>query len=125
MDEAERFDRLALLDKGRILAIGTPGDLQQGLEGEILAVRIDRPREARAAALRCPAVRGAAVFGDRLHITVGAVASDAAAVVEHLRGAGFLVIGYEAIERSMEDVFIERIEREGHAGVAGAPGARA
>jgi ABC-2 type transport system ATP-binding protein len=112
MDEAERFDRLALLDKGRILAMGTPGELQQGLAGEIVAVRLERAREARATVLRHPAVRSAAVFGDRLHVTVGSAATDAAAVVEHLRAAGFPAIAQEAIERSMEDVFIERIERE-------------
>jgi ABC-2 type transport system ATP-binding protein len=111
MDEAERFDRLALLNRGKILSIGAPADLQKDLPGEILAIRLEHAREARATALQHPAVLGAAVFGDRLHVTVASAARDGAAIAEHLRAAGFAVIGAETIEPSMEDVFIERIER--------------
>lgn len=111
MDEAERFDRLALLNRGRILSIGTPGEMQSGIGGEILAIRLERAREARAAALQHPAVLRAAVFGDRLHVTLASVARDGAAVTAHLRAAGYEVGGVETIEPSMEDVFIERIER--------------
>jgi ABC-2 type transport system ATP-binding protein len=111
MDEAERFDRLVLLNKGRILAAGTPDDLQTGLSGEILAVRLDRAREAQAAAQRHPAVLRAGVFGDRIHLTVGSAARDAEDILEHLRAAGFTILESEVVERSMEDVFIERIER--------------
>ncbi|HEX7182921.1 MAG TPA: ABC transporter ATP-binding protein, partial [Thermoanaerobaculia bacterium] len=47
MDEAERFDRLALLHKGRVLAVDTPAALQREMAGQVLEVRVDRPREAR------------------------------------------------------------------------------
>ncbi len=111
MDEAERFDQLVLLNKGRILAVGSPADLPQGLPGEIVAVRLDRAREARAVALQHPAVRRAAVFGDRIHLTVGSASRDTGDIVDHLRASGFTVLDAQEIERSMEDVFIERIEQ--------------
>jgi ABC-2 type transport system ATP-binding protein len=109
MDEAERFDRLALLNEGRVLAIDSPGALQESLAGEVLEVRIDRVRDAREAAARLPGVRRAAIFGDRLHLTVESAAADAPAILAALRQAGFDPREARPIVPSLEDVFIERI----------------
>jgi ABC-2 type transport system ATP-binding protein len=109
MDEAERFDRLALLHQGKVLAVDTPSALQKGLEGEILELRTDRVREAKKAAAKLPAVRRAAIFGDRLHLTVPSAASDGPAVEAALRQAGFAPREARPIPPSLEDVFIERI----------------
>src|SRR3954447_26634663 len=51
MDEAERFDRLALLHQGRVVALDPPETLQRELAGRLLGVRVARSREAREAAL--------------------------------------------------------------------------
>ena len=109
MDEAERFDRLALLHQGRLLAVDTPEALQRDFAGELLEVRIDRSREARDAAARLPAVRRAALFGDRLHLSVASVEADGPAVEAALRQAGFAPREARRIAPSLEDVFIERI----------------
>jgi drug efflux transport system ATP-binding protein len=109
LDEAERFDRLAFLHLGRVLAIDAPDALQGGLAGEILELRIDRVREAKEAAARLPQVRRAAIFGDRLHLTVGSAAVDGPAVTEALRQAGFEPQRARPIVPSLEDVFMERI----------------
>jgi ABC-2 type transport system ATP-binding protein len=109
MDEAERFDRLALLHQGKLLAVDTPEALQRGLSGEILEVRLDRAREARDFAAGLPAVRRAAVFGDRVHLTVASAAADGPGIEAALRQAGFDPREAHAITPSLEDVFIERI----------------
>jgi ABC-2 type transport system ATP-binding protein len=113
MDEAERFDRVAFLDRGRLLALETPERLRRDLPGELLAVRVARVREARAAAVALPEVRRAAVFGDRLHLSVASAERDGPAVTAALARAGFPVLELTAIEPSMEDVFIERIAGRG------------
>ena len=112
MDEAERFDRLVMLHKGRAIASGGPADLQQSLAGEVLAVRLDRAREALTFTGKLPGVKSAIVFGDRLHVTVDSAERDGPPVIEAIRAAGFSVFDASTIERSMEDVFIERITRE-------------
>jgi len=109
LDEAERFDRLALLHQGKVLAVDTPDALQGSLSGEVLEMRIDRVREAKEAAARLPQVRRAAIFGDRLHLTVGSVAADKPAVEAALRQAGFEPQEARPIIPSLEDVFMERI----------------
>lgn len=111
MDEAERFDRVALLHGGRVLALDTPSALQKNLDGEILSVRVENVRDARDAALRLPVVRRAAVFGDRIHFTVGSGATDGPVVEMALRDAGLPVLEMVSIEPSMEDVFIDHITR--------------
>jgi ABC-2 type transport system ATP-binding protein len=113
MDEAERFDRLAFLHLGRLLAIDSPAGLQGSLAGEILELRIDRIREAREAAARLPQVRRAALFGDRLHLTLGSAAADGPAVTDALRRAGFEPQRVRPIVPSLEDAFIERIAGAG------------
>jgi ABC-2 type transport system ATP-binding protein len=109
MDEAERFDRLALLHRGRVLALDTPDALKDSLEGDLLAVRVDRVRAAREALLRHPNVQGVTVFGDRLHVAVRSATRDAAVVEAALRNAGFAVRDVRAVVPSLEDVFITRI----------------
>ena len=109
MDEAERFDRMALLHQGRLLALDTPENLRRALSGEILSMRVERVREAQNAALRLPAVRRAALFGDRLHLAVASVAVDGPGIATALGAAGFAVLEMEVVVPSMEDVFIERI----------------
>ncbi len=111
LDEAERFDRLALLHHGRVLALGTPDELRRSVRGEMLAMRLASPRQARGEAVRLPAVRRAAVFGEWLHLTVASADTDGPAVAAALGAAGFPVLATERVAPSLEDVFMERITR--------------
>jgi len=117
MDEAERFDRLAMIHRGHLLALDTPDALRRGLAGEILAVRVaaGRARAARDAARAIPHVRRVAIFGDRLHLTIGSAAAEGPAVVAALQGDGFTAAESEPIEPSMEDVFIDKIGADAEA----------
>ena len=108
MDEAERFDRLALIHHGRIVALDAPQALEATIAGTLLEVEVDRLREARDFLARHPAARRVALFGDRLHVTAaaGAAAGDVAGA---LRAAGFVVGEVQPVAPSLEDVFIDRI----------------
>ncbi|MFN2441982.1 MAG: ABC transporter ATP-binding protein [Thermoanaerobaculia bacterium] len=109
LDEAERFDRLAMIHRGRSLAIATPADLRAGYPGEIAAIRVTRTREARDLVSGLPFVDRALVFGERLHVSIRSYESDSRAIIETLRGSGFEPDEPERIEPGMEDVFIQRI----------------
>jgi len=111
MDEAERFDRLAMLNRGRLVALDTAEALQRDFGLELLAVPVDRVHEARATARDLPGVHSAAVFGDRLHVVVDDAAADGPGVEAALRAAGFAVGEARTVTPSLEDVFIERIAR--------------
>jgi ABC-2 type transport system ATP-binding protein len=110
LDEAERFDRLVLLDKGRPLALDTAEALQEAMPAVILAVPVDRVREARRVAGTTPGVRRAAVFGDQLHLTVDSETEVGPRVTRALQAAGYTVGEMHRIVPTLEDVFIERIQ---------------
>jgi ABC-2 type transport system ATP-binding protein len=111
MDEAERCDHVALLDRGRIIALDTPQALQQSYGGEMLAVRVSDRRAAAHLLATAPGVRRAAVFGDAIHVTVGSRERDWPAAAAALAAAGIAVLEVQDASPSLEDVFIERVGR--------------
>ena len=48
MEEAERCDRLGILDEGTLVALGTPDDLRAEVGGDVLTFAADEPREFAA-----------------------------------------------------------------------------
>lgn len=106
LDEAERCSQIALLDRGRLLGMGTPDEIKAGMAGEVWEVRAPAPREAaRVLRQRLPVPRvQVGVFGDRLHV----ILLDPTEGREGLRQALADVPGAESrrIEPSLEDVFV-------------------
>ncbi|GMV06758.1 MAG: hypothetical protein AMXMBFR53_30330 [Gemmatimonadota bacterium] len=117
LDEAERCDRVVLLDKGRVLSLDRPQVLQASLAGTMLALRPDRPREARDVLRGVPEVLSAALFGDAIHALV-APGADAGAPARALAAAGLALLDSEEIEPSLEDVFIHLVGSGRDAGEA-------
>ena len=59
MEEADALcDRIAIMDRGRIVAEGTPSDLKGGIHGDILSLTVNHVENAAAARPRCPAGAG-------------------------------------------------------------------
>lgn len=119
MDEAERCDRIALIARGRLLALGSPAELRTGVGGHMVEVDVPAPLAALRVARGAPGVREATLFGARLHILL-----DTAAAVEpfrqHLAAAGHRVETVVPVPLSMEDVFTALVERS-EAGETRAP----
>ncbi|MDH5760642.1 MAG: ABC transporter ATP-binding protein [Gemmatimonadota bacterium] len=109
LDEAERFDRVALLDRGRILALDTPRALQGSMRGTVTAVRANHPRELRDRLRSLPGVTGATLFGDAVHV----VSEDPGPLAGLLATAGVSVLSVEPVEPSLEDLFIQLVGRGG------------
>ena len=108
LDEAERCDRVALLDRGRIVALDRPRALQETLAGRSFAIRVSRPRRAVAALRARPEVSRAALFGATLHATFAEPTGELPASVRAaLEEAGAGVEAVEPLQPSLEDVFIE------------------
>jgi ABC-2 type transport system ATP-binding protein len=106
LDEAERCNRLALIHRGKLLALGTPDEVRQLMRGTILEVRTAQPR--RAAAVLRERMSGVSVglFGDRIHVVT--TQPDAAVrQTQSLLGAeGIATEEIRSIEPSLEDVFV-------------------
>jgi ABC-2 type transport system ATP-binding protein len=113
MDEAEYCNRLALMYRGKVIALGTPAELKAGLtEHSLLNLDASEPLETMRALEGLEGVRDVAVFGGGLHITVDDVEATSARVRERLAARGIEVRKLAQIEPSMEDVFVALIENE-------------
>ena len=107
MDEAEYCNRLVLIDRGRIVAMGTPTEVKgRYMKGQLLLVECEPLGPGLEAVREVPGVLDAAVFGSSLH----AVVSDAQAALPKVRQAleaNHLRVGrLEQIPPSLEDVFV-------------------
>ncbi len=113
LDEAEYCHRLALMDRGRVIALGTPAELKAGLITHRL-LRLDTSDllETMRALEGLPGVFDVAVFGSGLHVTVDDPAGAAPRIQEALAAGGIELKRMEPIEPSMEDVFVAMIEAE-------------
>jgi ABC-2 type transport system ATP-binding protein len=106
LDEAERFQRLALFHRGRSLAVGTPEEVKTLFPGAILEVRCAEPR--RAAAVLRKEIPGVSVglFGDRVHAGAADPVSAARDIEKALAAAGISCSSVHPIEPALEDVFV-------------------
>src|SRR5271157_3031470 len=74
MDEAEYCNRLVLIDRGRIVAMGTPTELKtRSMKGQLLLVECEPLGQGLEALHHVPGVLDAAVFGSSLHVAVADV----------------------------------------------------
>jgi len=107
MEEAEYCNRLALIERGRIVALGTPGELKQrSMKGELLLVECSPLGRAVEVAQQAPGVLDAAVFGNALHLVVRSAAAAIPGLREFLSQRGITVTAIEAIRPTLEDVFV-------------------
>ena len=107
MDEAEYCNRLVLIDRGRIVAMGTPTELKsQHMKGQLLLVECEPLGPGLEALREAPGVLDAAVFGSSLHAVVADAQTAMPGVREALESRGLKVGRLEQIQPSLEDVFV-------------------
>jgi ABC-2 type transport system ATP-binding protein len=115
MEEAEYCNRLALMNRGRLIALDTPRGLRGRVVEPILRVRTDDAARAVEALTGAPGVLEAAMFGRDLHVTVDHSEAGTATVRRTLERAGRTVTGVDPVEASLEDVFVSMVRAEGGA----------
>ena len=132
MAEADELcDRIAIVDHGRILAMGTPEELKKRVQREsIFRVELDHLDGGPAALADLPGVVSASAAADegeseRQTVAVNLVLADDSAlgaVVGAVGGKGATILGLRKSEPTLEDVFVELVgrgfgegeERDGH-----------
>lgn len=113
MDEAEQFDRVALIDRGRFLRLGTTQEIKDSVEGQVIEVFCREPVVARSRLLETGLVEDAQLFGDRLHAFVS-LADETTLQSVRSALAGQEVWEVEPAQFTVEDVFL-RLTEASHA----------
>jgi ABC-2 type transport system ATP-binding protein len=114
MDEAERCHRLAILDRGRLVADGTPVALMGALAGRIVEVVTPQARKAQRALSGQPGVLSVAQIGSDLRVLT-ADARDAVAGVRRALADGGMQAEAAVVPPNLEDVFVEATRQRGSA----------
>jgi ABC-2 type transport system ATP-binding protein len=115
MDEAEYCDRIAIIDQGRIQALGTPDELKAMVGGDVVTVAT---ADNEAAFAQIAALAGSEPIRDNGSLRVE-VADGAAFVPRLVREAGVEVTSVQFRRPSLDDVFLKltgRAIREEEAG---------
>ncbi len=107
MDEAEYCNRLVLIDRGRIAAMGTPTELKtQHMKGQLVLVECEPLGPGLEALETAPGVLDAAVFGSSLHAVVTDAQASMPGIRRTLEARQIRVSRLEQIPPSLEDVFV-------------------
>ena len=119
MDEAERCHRLAILNRGRLVADGSPAELTGALAGRVVAVSTPDARAAQRILAGRPGILSVAQIGNDLRVLTAHGEDFAGRVQADLRAAG-LDAKAAAVPANLEDVFVEATGGEATPAKAGA-----
>ncbi len=107
MEEAEYCNRLALMSKGKIIALGTPAELKKKwMPAKVLSLKCDRIMEASELLKDNEVFTETAVFGNLLHIVTYNPEQAKVEARKLLLTAGISISSLDDITPSLEDVFV-------------------
>ena len=112
LDEAERCDRVAIIHGGKLAALGTISALKAAFaDRPIFEIRSSDPVATMSALDRLPVVEKTSLFGTAVHAVLRSRDESAADVTAALARAGVTVIGVAPVVPSLEDVFLDVVDR--------------
>nr|WP_245899793.1 ATP-binding cassette domain-containing protein [Nonomuraea indica] len=110
LDEADALcDRLAIVDHGRIVAQGTPGELKREVSGDVVTLRVDDP--ARAAETLKPYARETRLDDEVLRVYVDDGERTLPALLRGLQDEGIGLTSIALDRSTLDDVFLAKTGR--------------
>jgi ABC-2 type transport system ATP-binding protein len=108
MDEAERCHALAILDRGALVADGSPQQLIDDLPATVVEIKspVAGTRAVRETLLAAPDIYDVAQLGSRLHVLVDLSRSQPTEYVAAVLGNQGLSASLSVVRPNLEDVFV-------------------
>ncbi|HYL38822.1 MAG TPA: ABC transporter ATP-binding protein [Bryobacteraceae bacterium] len=118
LDEAERCNRVGLMNRGRMIRCESPQALKQTLAELCFEVETSNQRAAREFLHSEAGVLSVEPAGSKLHLFLEPERNSAEALQQALEARGLRVLEFRQIVPSLEDVFIGLVRKEAaaHAG---------
>jgi ABC-2 type transport system ATP-binding protein len=112
LDEAEHCHRIAIIQAGKLAALGSVSELKQTFANRpIVEVHATPPVEALKVLDAMPEVEKTSIFGTAVHAVLRSAQTDPATLTARLGSAGVSVSSCGLVEPSLEDVFLDVAER--------------
>ncbi|HKJ93768.1 MAG TPA: ABC transporter ATP-binding protein [Longimicrobiales bacterium] len=115
MEEAEHCRRLALMNRGRLVALDSPSALRASMSEPLYQVQTPEAPRAVEALAQSPGVLEASLFGRAVHVVMKDAADAESSIRGTLAGVNVPVQAVDRIAPALEDVFVALIRREGGA----------
>lgn len=116
MDEASRCDRIALMQKGEILATDAPEKISDAFDHELFSVLTEKENFRLLNELRSlPFVYSAWLFGQDIHVSTTRNADSKSSLLKYLESKEYRV-QYKKISPGIEDTFIHLMKYQSDAG---------
>jgi ABC-2 type transport system ATP-binding protein len=117
MEEAEYCHRLALMNRGALVALDTPARLRAGVKEPLLELQTDDGPRAVEALKDLPGVVETALFGRAVHVALRELAGASEAIAKRLAERGLALQAAQPIAPSLEDAFVSIVRAAGGAPV--------
>ena len=107
---AEMCDRVGIIERGQLVALGSVDEIQGGMRGEtnLVEVRVLGGAEGLGAWLETrPAIREIKTEGDLARFVLAGDEDAEADLLKEMVDAGFRVVAFGARRRTLEDVFMQ------------------
>jgi ABC-2 type transport system ATP-binding protein len=112
LDEAEHCHRIAIIHRGQMAALGSAPELKNVFaERPILELQTAQPVQAMATLEDLPDVEKTSIFGTAVHAVLRHQAVRPDQIRAALQARGIAVTAVSAVEPSLEDVFLDVVER--------------
>lgn len=115
LEEAEYCDRLALMNRGKLIALGTPAEMRASMPETVLRVETENAPRAVATLAGAEGIVDASLFGRALRVVVKEASQATTVIRERIEAAGLRCRSIEIVPASLEDVFVSRVRHAGGA----------
>jgi ABC-2 type transport system ATP-binding protein len=109
LDEAERSNRVALMNEGKIMQCDTPDAIRNSFPLKVMELLCGDNRRGAAVLSLVLGKDRIQMFGDRLHVMMKDPSMEVQQILDCLTQAKIEVTGYRVLPPSLEDVFIARL----------------
>jgi ABC-2 type transport system ATP-binding protein len=117
LDEAERCDRVAIMHVGRLAALGPIRDLKATFaDRPIIELRGPDPVALMSWLDKSPLIEKTSLFGTAVHAVLRKAATRVDEITSGLKSAGLQVESAAPVVPSLEDVFLDVVDRIEHGG---------
>jgi len=106
LDEAERCNRVGLLNQGKLIAADTPANVKKLIKGEILEIITDNPRHTTSMLKDNYPDNSVGLFGDKVHLVTNQADSLGKDIHEFLWNNDIAVKSIGTVKPTLEDVFV-------------------
>ena len=110
LDEAERCNRVALMNKGEIIAVDTPQNIKSSIHKQVIEIITDDIKKTYSL-LKEKFGTDVQIFGDRINL----VTDDSKSVIDEIKAIlqknDLTLLHYRTITPSLENVFIHLVKK--------------